>query len=98
MLTTQQIKDTVTDYFKDKPVKRVYLFGSYARGEANEDSDVDLGVIIERKRMNLWQYASMATGLEEILNKKIDLIQVDLMHRWVAENYEKEKIEIYNIG
>jgi predicted nucleotidyltransferase len=32
MLTVQQIKDTVTDYFKDKPVKSVYLFGSYARG------------------------------------------------------------------
>lgn len=29
-------------YFKDKPVLKVYLFGSYARGEADEDSDVDL--------------------------------------------------------
>ncbi len=42
MLTIQQIKDTVTDYFKDKPVEKVYLFGSYASGEAKEESDVDL--------------------------------------------------------
>lgn len=42
MLTIGQIKRTVTDYFKDKPVKRVYLFGSYARGDADENSDVDL--------------------------------------------------------
>lgn len=42
MLTTEQIQKTVTDYFKDKPVKKVYLFGSYARGEADEESDVDL--------------------------------------------------------
>lgn len=30
MLTTEQIKNVVTSYFKDKPVKKVYLFGSYA--------------------------------------------------------------------
>ncbi len=35
MLTTDRIKQTVTDYFKDKPVKKVYLFGSYVRGETD---------------------------------------------------------------
>jgi len=96
MLTVQQIKDTVTAYFKDKPVKEVYLFGSYARGEAREDSDIDLGVVIERSNMSIWQYAGMALGLEDILKKKVDLVQIDLMHSWVKRNYEKEKIGIYN--
>ena len=96
MLTVQQIKDTVTDYFKDKPVKEVYLFGSYARGEAKEDSDVDLGVILGDVRMGIWQYAGLASGLEEALNKKIDLIEITLMHSWVKRNFEKEKIEIYH--
>jgi predicted nucleotidyltransferase len=96
MLTIQQIKDTVTDYFKDKPVKEVYLFGSYARGDAKENSDVDLGIIIERKNMSLWQYAKMSVGLEELLKKEIDLIQIDLMHSWVKKNFEKDKIEIYH--
>lgn len=97
MLTIQQIKDTVTDYFKDKPVKEVYLFGSYARGEAKEDSDVDLGVVLDRTiRMSLWQYAGMAGGLEDILHKKIDFIQIDLMHSWVKSGFEKDKIEIYH--
>ncbi len=97
MLTIQQIKDTVTDYFKDKPVKSVYLFGSYARGEAKEESDIDLGVVIERKGLSLWQYAGMVLGLEELLKTKVDLVQVDLMHNWVKANYEREKIEIYNV-
>lgn len=96
MLTIQQIKDTVTDYFKDKPVKEVYLFGSYARGEAREDSDIDLGIVIERTNMSLWQFAKMALGLEELLNTRVDLVQIDLMHSWVKRNYEKEKIELYN--
>jgi predicted nucleotidyltransferase len=96
MLTVQQIKDTVTDYFKDKPVKSVYLFGSYARGEAKENSDVDLGIIMEDTKMSLWKFAGMALGLEEKLNKKIDLIEIDLMHSWVKRNFENEKMEIYH--
>lgn len=50
MLTIQQIQQVVAAYFKDKPVSKVYLFGSYARGEAKDDSDVDLLVDIERGR------------------------------------------------
>lgn len=95
MLTVQQIKDTVTTYFKDKPVKEVYLFGSYARGEAGENSDVDLGVVIERDNMSMWQYVALALGLEDVLKKKVDLVQIDLMHNWVKKNFEKEKISIY---
>ena len=96
MLTVQQIKETVAGYFKDKPVKEVYLFGSYARGEAKEDSDIDLGIVMDDTRMNLWQYAGMALGLEESLNKRIDLVEINLMHSWVKRNFEKDKMEIYH--
>jgi uncharacterized protein len=96
VLTVQQIKDTVTDYFKDKPVKRVYLFGSYARGEAKENSDVDLGIIMDDSRMSLWKFAGLALGLEERLNKKIDLVEIDQMHSWVKRNFENNKMEIYH--
>jgi uncharacterized protein len=41
ILTNENIKQVVQDYFQDKPVSKVYLFGSYERGDANEDSDVD---------------------------------------------------------
>ena len=97
MLTIEQIKNTVTDYFKDKPVKKVYLFGSYARGEAKENSDVDLGVVIDdsHKRMSLWQYAGIAMGLEEMLHVKVDMVELHLMHNWVKESFEQDRIEIY---
>ena len=96
MLTVQQIKETVAGYFKDKPVKEVYLFGSYARGEAKEDSDIDLGIVMDDTRMNLWQYAGMALGLEESLNRRIDLVEINLMHSWVKRGFEKDKMEIYH--
>ena len=40
-LTPQEI-EKIRFFFSDKPVKKVYLFGSFARGEADENSDVDL--------------------------------------------------------
>jgi len=96
MLTIEQIKNTVTDYFKDKPVKSVYLFGSYARGEAREDSDIDLGIILEDVKISLWQYAGIALGLEEALSKKVDMVEIELMHNWVKRNFERDKMEIYH--
>ena len=41
ILTKENIKQVVQDYFKDKPVKKC-LFRSYARGQANTDKKVDL--------------------------------------------------------
>lgn len=70
MLTTEQIKQTVTNYFKDKPVKRVYLFGSYARGEADEKSDVDLLIDLDTEKKIGWQYFLWFEELEKIFLRK----------------------------
>lgn len=72
MLTIEQIQKAVSDYFKDKPVKRVYLFGSYARGDANESSDVDLLIDLD-KNVGL-QFYSWNETLERIFSQKVDLI------------------------
>ena len=52
ILTFEQIQKTVQDYFKDKPVKKVFLFGSYAKGIATENSDVDLLVEYDDDKKN----------------------------------------------
>ena len=74
MLTTEEIKQTVTDYFKDKPVKKVYLFGSYARGEADEESDVDLLVDLDYEKGLGWQFFGWNEELKELLNRKVDVV------------------------
>ena len=50
ILSQEHIKQTAQRYFKDKPVKKVYLFGSYARGDAQENSDMDILVELDYKR------------------------------------------------
>lgn len=97
ILTLENIKQVVKDYFKDKPVNEVYLFGSYARGDAKEDSDVDLIVEIDdtKKRLSLFDFIGLQLGIENSLNKKVDLVETHLFFPRVKIRAEKEKLILY---
>jgi uncharacterized protein len=97
MLTVQQIKDTVTDYFKDKPVKSVYLFGSYARGEAKEDSDIDiLFSLKENTRISYFGLAKYLIDLEEKFSNKVDLVEENLIYPRLKKQIDDDKILIFS--
>lgn len=97
MLTTEQIKQTVTDYFRDKPVKKVYLFGSYARGEANENSDVDLLVDLDYSKRIGWQFYGWHEELKEIFDRKVDVVSSDALRkdRYFTKFVEEQKMLLY---
>jgi uncharacterized protein len=98
MLTLQQIKDIVADYFKDKPVKKVYLFGSYARGNAREDSDVDLLVEYDdsKKKLSLFDVLRLKIGLEERLERAVELVEEDVMYPGFREYVNNDKLHIFS--
>ena len=86
-------------YLKDQPVKRAYLFGSYARGEATPQSDID---ILLEMNPNLAPLESgdvklnLSTQLPKILNCKVDIIdQQYLTNSYLIETIESEKILFY---
>ena len=54
-------------------VKRLYLFGSYAKGTANEKSDVDL-LVEKGKSMSLLKLSGMRQMVQEALNLSVDLV------------------------
>ena len=97
MLTIQQIRDTIADYFKDRPVKRVYLFGSYARGEATENSDVDLLVEYDEreKSLSLFDVLGFKIGLEEILRHDVELVENIVRFEGFRKFVNKDKFQIY---
>ena len=90
------IKHHCLTLFKEKypEVQCAYLFGSYARGEANGKSDIDLLVVCPPIGMKFY---GIATELEEILNKKIDLHthRQLLRSEKLLEEVLKEGIKIY---
>ena len=100
MPTIEQIRAVVTDYFRDNPVKKVWLFGSYARGEATEDSDVDLLLDIDDSKgvVGYFQLAGFLGDLQDRLNKKVDFAQERMLYPRVKVSVDKEKIELLNIG
>ena len=97
MLTTEQIKQTVSEYFKDKPVKKVYLFGSYARGEANEESDVDLLVDLDYEKGIGWQFFGWNEDLKDIFNREVDVISSGALRkdRYFTRFVEEQKKLLY---
>jgi uncharacterized protein len=100
MLTTEQIQKVVTDYFKDKPVAKVYLFGSYARGEADEASDVDLLVDLDSDKKIGFQFFDWYQDLGVLLGHKTDVIanatKPEHTSNWrLIERINQQKVLIY---
>ena len=54
-------------------VKRLYLFGSYAKGTADEKSDIDL-LVEKGKSMSLLKLSGMRQMVQEALNLSVDLV------------------------
>jgi len=97
MLTIEQIKQTVADYFKDKPVKKVYLFGSYATGDATDSSDIDiLFSLKENTRMSYFGLAQYLVDLENKFASKVDLVEEDKLYPRIKKVVDKHKILLYS--
>jgi len=97
MLTIDQIKNTVADYFKDKPVSSVYLFGSYARGDADEQSDVDiLFSLKENTRISYFGLAQYLVDLEAKLSNKVDLVDEHTVYSRIKRYIDADKILIFS--
>lgn len=72
------------------------LFGSYARGEANPQSDIDLRVIIDPdKRMGLFAISSFADELREMTGKEVDVVTSANLREDIAKAIQQEGVIIY---
>ncbi len=58
--------------YKDYAVKKIGLFGSYSDNSYTEDSDID--ILVELEKPIGWRFFTLELYLEEIFNKKIDLV------------------------
>ena len=100
VLTFEHIKETVQDYFKDKPVKKVFLFGSYAKGNATENSDVDLLVDMDRTKKTGWAFYTWSEDLQEKFQNNVDVIanaeKPEHTSNWrFIERINKDKFLLY---
>ena len=75
LLTIEQIKTALTRLFEEEykdQIEFCYLFGSYAKGYAKENSDVDLCVATQLTGL---KFAGLSESIRQALHKRIDLIR-----------------------
>ena len=73
ILPLDLIKQTLSDVLGSKPVDFAYLFGSYAKGEADAKSDVDIMV---SGAITGLEFFSLGGELERALHKNVDIIRL----------------------
>ena len=74
MYTQQELINKLTPIFEKYPIKRAALFGSYARGEQNSESDVDIILELDYSSESSEYFYVFWDEIEEILMIKVDIV------------------------
>lgn len=92
----QVMQQTIANYFKNQPVLKAWLFGSYSRGEQRPWSDVDILVQYDRRQpIGLLKIAGMKDELEDLLNCEVDLVEDGTLRNWAVDSVNRDKKLIY---
>lgn len=95
MLSAKEIKK-LQDYLATKPVARAFIFGSFARNEEQPESDIDILIEIDQQvRMGLIKFANMKFDLEDLFNRKVDLLAEGGVSKFIKPYIEKDKVLVY---
>lgn len=86
----------IAAYFKKQPVLRAWLFGSYSRGEETDESDIDLLVDYDKSsRLSLLKICGMITDLEDMLGRKVDIVENGRLKDFAIPSVNNDRILIY---
>ena len=102
--TLDEIRKRVEPVARKYQLRAVYLFGSYARNEATETSDVD--ILIDRhgsKIRGMFDMGGLYNDLRASIGKEIDLVTTQTLEQqstqqrtpWFVENLHREMIRLY---
>ena len=86
-----KIKQKILPILQDYEVKRVALFGSCVQGEMGEDSDIDILVDIKAD-ISLLDFVGLKQKIEEVLGRKVDLVEYDTLKPLLREKILKEQV------
>lgn len=97
MLTIEEITNRLKPIFSSHDIQKVVLFGSHAKGQATNGSDVDLVIDSD---INGIPFLSLRIKLKDALEREVDL----LLRKWIDKdsaiyvNVENEGVLIYEQG
>jgi len=92
----QQLQRIIAAYFSKQPVLKAWLFGSYARDEQREDSDIDIMVLLDSDaHVGLFKLSGMRLDLQDLLLKDVDLVTEKGLLPFARQSAEQDKILLY---
>lgn len=84
------LKKHKNEIFTKYSVKRIGIFGSYAKGQQKEESDVD--VLVEFEKPTFDNFMELAFFLEDLFGKKVDLLTPKSLSPYMRPSVEKEVV------
>lgn len=92
-MSINEIKNKIQPILKRYGVKRAGIFGSVVRNEARDDSDVDILVELP-KESSLLDLVGFKLELEELLEKKVDVLTYNSIYHLLREPILSEEVRI----
>ena len=88
----EKVYKNLISYFRNNQyIKKVVLFGSRAKGNYNYNSDIDLGILCDKKYKG-----TIAQDLDELVGVySLDIVFLDSMNEEIKLQIEKYGVEIY---
>lgn len=94
-----KIINTLCEFFKTKPVDKVWVFGSFSRGEETVQSDVDIIIsITPGAKFSLLDHSKWVYQLEDLLQRPVDLVKDGSLLPFAVESANIDKVLICERG
>ena len=87
--------EVIRQYLSTRPMLRAYLFGSYARESADNESDIDILVELDYSQKIGLGFIQMQLDLQKMLNRKVDLVSSNGLSQYLKPIIDQEKKLIY---
>ena len=94
MPTIDDIRNNIRPFIDEYGIKKVGVFGSYARGQAEESSDIDL-LFDFQKKFGIFSLSHLKLCLEERLGKNVDILEFSSIDPAIRDNVLKDTVVIY---
>ena len=93
----QEMIPKIQSFCVGQPIKKAWLLGSCSRGEETTNSDIDILVEYDRQneRISLMRIAGMMIGLEDLLHRKVDLVESSRLLPFAQESVNHDKLLVY---
>jgi len=91
-----RIVHTIQDFFRQEPVERAWIFGSFSRMEERPDSDIDILIDLSSSaKVGLLYFAGIINHLQDCLGRKVDLVANGSIKPFAQDSINRDKVLVY---